>query len=199
MMSGYWKPGTTLRSQYANLAPDERLRAVLEAGARGDFDERDSLVTSCPRKDYRTLDADFLDRCDASRDLALAVALDLGPRLAEARMLDATRELLLAVQAAAAELDGGDGKPSDDWPFLTGIERCASEIRSRAAAVLEAFRLHCRNQLRLDPEVVLVAHLGEQLVARLDLDQLEAAKPDKAALRAWREFFARKWHEQVED
>jgi hypothetical protein len=65
----------------------------------------------------------------------------------------------------------------------------------RARSVLTA----CRNQLRLDPEVVLVAHLGQQLVARLDLDHLEGPKPDKAALRAWREFFARKWHERVED
>jgi hypothetical protein len=190
-----------LRNRYASLAPDERFRAALEAAARDDLDERESLVATCPQKTYRMPDVAFLDRIDASRELAFAVALELGRHLAQARMLDAVRGLLLAVHDAAAEIDEDHGPTVSrppDRPLLKALERGSSEVRSRAAAVFEGFAAVCRDQLQLDPQTVLRAHLGDLHVGMLGLEQLDGAKPDRAALRDWRELFARKWRERVE-
>jgi hypothetical protein len=201
-VSGVRRAGTRLREHYANLAPDERFRAVIAAAAREDVDERDALVASVPKKHYEMPDVAFLDRVDASRDLALAVAIELGPRLAEARMLDATRGLLLWVQNIIVELlDDEPDSPASRPPFaaiLHAIEQCSSELRSQEATVSEAFGAVCRDQLGLDPQTVLRAHLGEMHAGMLGLDQLDGAKPDNRALREWREMFASKWRERVE-
>jgi hypothetical protein len=53
---------------------------------------------------------------------------------------------------------------------------------SREATVFEAFAAACRDQLGLDPETVLRAHLGELDAGMLGLDQLEETKPDKGML-----------------
>jgi hypothetical protein len=140
-MSSFRRAGTRLRSRYASLAPEERFRAALEAAARDDFDERESLVATCPEKTYRMPDAAFLDRIDASRDLALAVAVDLGPRLAAARGLDAVREVLHIAYDVAAKFDEdrGLGRPPD-WPLLKQLERGSSQIRSPLTARHHALR-----------------------------------------------------------
>jgi hypothetical protein len=200
-VSGVLRAGTRLRSRYANLAPDERFRAVLEAAARDDFDERESLVATCPEKTYRMPDATFLELIEASRDLAFAVAVELGPRLAEARGLDAVRRVLLAVEDAAARFDEDQGhavRRPPAWAFLKEVDRCSSKLRSQAAAVFEGFAAVCRDQIGLEPQTVLRAHLGDLQVATLGLQQLDGAKPDRAALRDWRELFVRKWRERVE-
>jgi hypothetical protein len=196
------RPGRRLRSRYGSLAPDERFRAALEAAARDDLGEREALVATCPEKTYRMPDVAFLDRVDASRDLAFAVAIELGPRLAEARMLDATRKLLLWVQNTIVELlDDEPDSPASRPPFATilhAIEQCSSELRSQEATVFEAFGAVCRDQLGLDPQTVLRAHLGELHAGMLGLlDQLDGAKPDNRALREWREMFASKWRERI--
>jgi hypothetical protein len=56
----------------------------------------------------------------------------------------------------------------------------------------------CRDELQLDPQTVLRAHLGELYTGMLDLDQLDGTKPDAAALREWRAMFAEKWRDRVE-
>ena len=59
--------------------PDERFRRVLEAYARGDDETAAELVESCPMRAYRISDPAYMDRVDASRHLAAAVALEVGP------------------------------------------------------------------------------------------------------------------------
>jgi hypothetical protein len=140
------QPGGRLRSQYARLRPEERFRAVLEAGARGDDREREALVASAPLRTYRLSDGAYLDRVDASRDLALAVAVDLGPRVARLRCLELLCELLADVMAAAAEADAVAVPP---WPLLDELRRGAAAERSQVAAVLEAFRAVCHDELAL--------------------------------------------------
>jgi len=127
------------------------------------------------------------------------VAIELGPRLAEARGLEAIRELLLWVQDALAELDEGS-PPVGQLPFapiLHAIEQRTSELRSQEATVFEAFGMMCRDHLGLDPHTLLRAHLGELHTAKLGLDQLEETTLDTGMLREWRELFARTWRELI--
>ena len=51
--------------------------------------------------------------------------------------------------------------------------------------------------MRLEPDVVLAAHLGPEMVATLRLDELDGVKPDKAALKAWRELLERTWRRRT--
>jgi hypothetical protein len=44
-------------------------------------------------RDFKIADPAYMDRVDASRELALTVALDLGPRVAQLRLLHAVPEL----------------------------------------------------------------------------------------------------------
>jgi hypothetical protein len=204
---GFWKAGARLAAHYDRLEPEERFRAALEAAAREDYDERGRLVDSCPRLTYEMSDVGFLDRVDASRDMALAVALDLGPRLAQLRLTAAVREALphavaLGVDFSAAAT-GDDALTPEEVCEIVGettaraFDAAEAILRSQAAAVLAAFSAVCRDGLGLDPECVLRAHLGPLLVEQLGLDQLDGAKPDREALAAWREMLARKWAERV--
>jgi hypothetical protein len=198
----FWRPGSGLRSRYSRLQPAERFRAVIEAKARGDRDERETLVATCPRKTYEIEDFAFLERVDASRDLAVAVALELGPQVAQLRGVELGRHLLVMFREVAAEFDdeSPDEGPADaEWPFLAGLERAAAAMRSHAATVYAAFRTVCRNELGLEPETVLRAHLGDFHVAQLRLDELEGAKPHKARQCEWSDKLRRHWRERIED
>jgi hypothetical protein len=64
-------------SVYRNLTPAQRLVASIEALARGDEEEKQRLVKSCPRKSYIQNDAQFADIMENLMDLAIAVEADL--------------------------------------------------------------------------------------------------------------------------
>jgi hypothetical protein len=191
--------------RYDRLEPDERFRAALEAEARGDGREVERLVQTCPRLIYTLDDVAFTDRVDAARGMAMAVAIDLGPRLANLRMLAATREALphavaLGVDVGAA--DPGELTPEDvadivDETMGKAFDEVEKHLRSQAAAVHEAFARVCREQMGVEPETVLKATLGPLYLDLLGFDQLDGAEPDREALAAWREMFARKWRKRV--
>jgi hypothetical protein len=177
--------GNGLAHRYGLLEPDERFRLALEAQARGDDVERERLAASCPMVALRLSDPDYLDRVKASHDLGLAVALELGPIAAQLRMLEVTSELI--AHAGRALSDG-----ADESPVLSAFATAADELRAYAAAVFQAFAGVCRKQLRLEPEVVLAAHLGPY-VERFDLVSLKNAKPDRAAVRHWQDVYEAHW------
>jgi hypothetical protein len=191
--------------RYDRLGSDERFRAALEAEARDDDRELHRLVQTCPRLLYKESDAAFTDRVDAAHFLALAVALDLGPRLAKLRMSAAVRETL--PHAVALGVDTGVEDPGqlepEDVSRIVGetlgraFDGVEARFRAEAAAVLEAFSWVCREEMGLEPETVLRATLGPLYVDLLGLDQLVGAKPDKAALKEWHAMFRRKWAERV--
>jgi hypothetical protein len=194
--------GKGLVGRYHELRPEERFRLVTTAGARDDERELERLVSTCPMLTYRITDPAYLDRVDASRQLAVAVALELGPRLAHVRMLETVRELLLKSQVAleilAAEAAGDAVDDEEllaraaDWSLLEALAQADGQIRAGAAAVYEAFARVCRQEMGLEPEVVLRAHVGP-----LDLDVLEGTKPAKAELADWHELFERQWRKRV--
>jgi hypothetical protein len=175
-----------LVDRYGLLEPDERFRLALQAAARGDERERRRLVDTCPMRTITTSDPAYLDQIGLSRDLAVTAALELGPLHAQLRMLEVACEL------AAVALGCGEPVSPDDSGLVAGLTAGAGELRARGAAVLEAFATVCRKRLKLDAEVVLRAHLGPH-VDRLDLDEFRRAKPDRAAVRRWREVFETPW------
>jgi hypothetical protein len=141
--------------------------------------------------------------------MALAVAIDLGPRLATLRMLAAIRETLpqavgLGVDSAVAALSADhEGLTPEDVSDIVDetlgrlLPEAEDHLRSQAVAVYEAFALTCREEMGLNAETVLRAVLGPLYYDALALDRLDGAKPGQEALAAWREMFGRKWAEQT--
>ena len=191
--------------RYCHLGPEERFRAAMEAGARDDRRELERLVQSCSRLVYTCDEFAFTDRVDVARTMAIAVALDLGPRLAKLKMVAAVRETL--PHAVAIGVDAGAEEPGELTPedvsriveetLGRAFDKAEDWLRSQAAAVLAAFGEVAREHMGLEPEVVLRSTLGPLLLEQLDLSEVEGAEPDEEALAAWREMFARKWRDRV--
>jgi hypothetical protein len=192
--------GRGLARHYDQLRGHERVRLVLEARARDDEREAGRLVASCPMVRGRFGDPTYTDRFEASADLAVAVALHLAPRMAQVRMLAVTGDLVArAMTAGAAVASDKAGEAVDEAArpvFVDAFDTAAGQLRAEAAAVLQAFGDVCRQEMRLEPDTVLRAHLGPPLVDMLGLDELDA-KPDKTALRQWRELFERTWRRRL--
>lgn len=62
---------------YENLTPGERIVASVEALARGDMDERQRLISSCPKKTVTQTDPAYSDVMERLIYMALAVQCDL--------------------------------------------------------------------------------------------------------------------------
>jgi hypothetical protein len=191
--------------RYHHLGPEERFRATLEAAARGDEDEYDRLWDTCPTRHYSMTDGRFIDRWRAASTLATAVAVDLGPRLANLRMLAAVRETLPHAVALGVDIgveNPGELRPEDVERIVgetlgRAFDKVEDNIRSRAAAVYEAFCRVCREEMAVEPETAFAAFLGPLHREALGLEQLDRAQADEEELSAWREMFARKWRERV--
>jgi hypothetical protein len=79
---------------YDIFTTSERFALVIEALARGDDQEARQLVRSCPRHNYNIIDAAYTDRMSTADSIVQAVALDLVPRIAKAKMIEACEEAL---------------------------------------------------------------------------------------------------------
>lgn len=62
---------------YENLTVRERIIASVEALARGDMDERQRLISSCPKKTVTQTDPAYADVMERLMYMALAVQCDL--------------------------------------------------------------------------------------------------------------------------
>ncbi len=163
---------------YDKLEPDERFRLDVLAMARGDKQESERLVSSCPRRSYTMTDRNFsarwllaldvtlrtyvwvaehLDRIDALR--AVRVVLPLQADYVRERMRDAFVEGHKAGARQAWSPAGGEG-PAPEWPL---------EERDEA-------------------EVDRLAGLGSSIVPEI-LDALERREASEA-LNLWRGFKA---------
>jgi hypothetical protein len=164
------------------------------------------------------IDGDYLDRVEASRDLACAVVIAIAPELAQARLLAVVSELTAQTLAATvachvlaearrdadpdtvvADFDAvlADQLPkAKDTPVYRAIEFARAGQLAKAAAAWTAFSDVCRDQLEMEPRVVLTAHVGKGYVAEMELGQLDGVGPGKH-VDQWRELFSRKWRERV--
>jgi len=87
---------------YDAFTPAERFQLVIEALARGDEQEVRRLVRSCPHHTYTIIDAAYTDRMHTADSIVQAVALDLGPRITKAKMIESFEEALLSTYNSCA-------------------------------------------------------------------------------------------------
>src|SRR5918997_4424994 len=82
-----------LHRHYDKLSAEERFRLDVLAMARGDEQESERLVRSCPRATYTANDRAFTVRWTSCENIALRVALPLLEELGRLRIVDAMRVL----------------------------------------------------------------------------------------------------------
>lgn len=87
-----------LHRHYDRLTAQERFRLDVLAMARGDKQESERLVSSCPRLPYTMNDRAFTGRWLGALDLTLRVYVDVAGHLDRLKALEAVR-LILPVQA----------------------------------------------------------------------------------------------------
>jgi hypothetical protein len=79
---------------YDRFDPDERLRLVLKAAARGDEEDIERLRDTCPRETYTANDIAFSGRIRGSWKMTMMLCQLLTPSLTKLRTLAAFREAL---------------------------------------------------------------------------------------------------------
>jgi hypothetical protein len=80
-----------LHRHYDRLDSEERFRLDVLAMARGDLQESERLVTSCPRRNYTMNDRGFGGRWHGATEITLRIYIPLGEQLAKLKMIDAFR------------------------------------------------------------------------------------------------------------
>jgi hypothetical protein len=83
-----------LHRHYDRLTSEERFRLDVLAMARGDKQESERLVTSCPRFTYTMNDRGFTGRWVGALDLTLRVYLDIAGYLDRIKTIEAVRVVL---------------------------------------------------------------------------------------------------------
>jgi hypothetical protein len=78
---------------YDRLTPEERFRLDVLALARGDEEESERLIRTCPRRDYTMNDWGFVGRWETARELALLTYVDVVRRLDKINTIAAFRSL----------------------------------------------------------------------------------------------------------
>lgn len=150
-----------LHRHYDRLTPEERFRLDVLAMARGDKQESERLVTSCPRFNYVMNDRGFTGRWLGALDLTLRVYLDTVGYLDRIKTMEAVRVVLPYHETFARDrvLDafveghkagarqawreaGRDGSESPgheaapEWPLDGVDEERVDELAARGASVL---------------------------------------------------------------
>ena len=82
-----------LHRHYDKLGPEERFRLDVLAMARGDGQESERLVRSCPRATYTTNERGFTGRWNGAENITLRIAIPLLQELGRLRVVDAFRVL----------------------------------------------------------------------------------------------------------
>ena len=99
-----------LAKLYDQLTIEERFRLRIRALARRDKVDCERLDRACPDRGYRA----YCDRVDTSGELVLLTLIELMPKLAKLRMLDALLPLVEHMEAAARDAATG--------AYLDGLE-----------------------------------------------------------------------------
>jgi hypothetical protein len=208
--------GRSVSRYYGELAGEERFRLMLEARVRGDDTEVGRLRDHTPRLRFAITDPDYMDRIEASRDLATTFVLFTEPLLAELRAMRATRQTLgtyiavgLGAQIRASMIEDGLLPDEEDGLSPERAAEIASEVMDEKfteaeaalvgaiAPVYAGFAQACRGEMGLEPELVLRGHHLD-LVCSLDiLKELGALKPERKAAAAWAETFRQEWAARV--
>src|SRR5919112_473712 len=88
---------------YDKLEPDERFRLDLLAMARGDEQESERLVRTCPRHTYTMNDRAFTGRWTGAVEITLRVFIPIEQLLCKLQMIDAFRAVIPYSQTLAQD------------------------------------------------------------------------------------------------
>ena len=117
-----------LHHHYDKLAAEERFRLDVLAMARGDEQESERLVGSCPRFSYTMNDRAFTGRWLGVLDITLRVYLGIAGHLERVALMGATREMLPFQDRYARErmrdafLEGHRAGARQAWEAAKGKE-----------------------------------------------------------------------------
>jgi hypothetical protein len=167
-----------LHRHYDALRPEERFRLDVLAMARGDKQESERLVSSCPRFSYTMNDRAFTGRWLGVLDMTLRVYLGMAGHLERVAMMGATREMLPFQDRYARDrmwdafLEGHGAGARQAWR-MAGADGAAPELTLEGIDEAEVDRL---------------AELGSSIMPEI-LDGLER-KEAGHALTLWRGFGA---------
>ena len=89
---------SSLEGMYDRLTAEERYRLVVEALARGDEQEAERLMNTCPRKTYTMNDLACTERLRASQLITMSVCAELIDMLGMLRLNEAHREAIKTQQ-----------------------------------------------------------------------------------------------------
>jgi hypothetical protein len=167
---------------YGQFTPHERFLLALEADARGDETERQVLERTCPRHCYVMTDAAFTRRVEVSQWLTLAVMTDTLRMLGWLDLLGVLRPVL------------DDDEFSDARLAAMVSERAQGIAASRVKAMWEAFQDACREEIGVDPMILLRAN-GIPLEDRLAeyTDELAAVERDAELYAEYRKTVEAVW------
>ena len=93
-----------MHRHYNRLDAEERFRLDVLATARGDLQESERLVTSCPRFSYTMNDRGFGGRWHGATDITLRIYVPLGEELARLQLIDAFRVFVPYAQALTSNI-----------------------------------------------------------------------------------------------
>ena len=112
-----------LHKHYDRLTPEERFRLDVLATARGDSQESERLLASCPRSSYTMNEMGFVGRWQGAIDITLRIYIPLGELLAKLRMIDALRvfvpycQTLLTDASLGAYYRGHESGSRHAWAY----------------------------------------------------------------------------------
>ena len=121
---------------YEMLAPDERFRLAVKAQARDDGTEFGRLQYSCPRKQYDSLDWEYVERAQVAQQATLAIAVDISHALGQ----------LHAVTVLARVME-------QDW-----LDVVRQHLMRRVLDLMAAFDRLAQQFMGLSAETLLAAH-----------------------------------------
>jgi hypothetical protein len=106
---------------YDRLTPEERFQLDVLARARGDEEESERLVASCPRRDYIMNDWGFVGRWETARELAMLAYIDVVRPLEKIKVIAAFRDafpylhMIRQDDLLSAYLDGHEAGSRYAW------------------------------------------------------------------------------------
>jgi hypothetical protein len=110
-----------LHRHYNRLQPEERFRLDLLATARGDLEESERFVRTCPRHSYTMNHRGYTGRWTGTYEITLRMYIAINNELAKLQMIDAFRVLLpcsetiMQNEASMSYLDGHEAGSKHAW------------------------------------------------------------------------------------
>jgi hypothetical protein len=152
-----------LTKLYDRFTPEERLRLVIEALARGDEAEKARLITSCPYKTYTQTDVAFAIPLLAAHDLIQATCQDLDLARGALQMIQSFQLLTTELQQwSESKAEGAEGLFEEIREKLNGLSNELETNHRRETImllkrILEGLDHFCKSTFSLDSGTVLKA------------------------------------------